>query len=150
MCGDNVVSMSSKARAPRKYAIRAVVFQEGEWLCAQCLQPSRRATPEDLPHENAEVERAGVYEQPFEDVLMAAQMCATQPTGVVHVGEGALDVLATTPHQLLAPRATHTSAIRIHRALRRLAFRPVASAAIGLRNVGPHRYGLEVDQYLVA
>ena len=38
MCGDNVVSMSSKSRAPRKYAVRAVVFQEGEWLCAQCLE----------------------------------------------------------------------------------------------------------------
>jgi len=25
-------------RVPRKYAIRAVVFQEGEWLCARCLE----------------------------------------------------------------------------------------------------------------
>jgi len=24
--------------SPRKYVIRAVVFQEGEWLCAQCLE----------------------------------------------------------------------------------------------------------------
>ena len=38
MCGDNVVSMGSKPRAARKYAVRAVVFQEGEWLCAQCLE----------------------------------------------------------------------------------------------------------------
>jgi hypothetical protein len=30
--------MGSKPRATRKYAIRAVVFQEGEWLCAQCLE----------------------------------------------------------------------------------------------------------------
>ena len=36
---DNLdIGMGSKARAPRKYAIRAVVFQEGEWLCAQCLE----------------------------------------------------------------------------------------------------------------
>jgi len=38
MRSDNVVSMRSKRRAARKYAIRAVVFQEGEWLCAQCLE----------------------------------------------------------------------------------------------------------------
>ena len=38
MRSDNVVSMGSKPRATRKYAIRAVVFQEGEWLCAQCLE----------------------------------------------------------------------------------------------------------------
>ena len=36
--GDNVVSMASKPRLPRKYAVRAVVFQEGEWLCARCLE----------------------------------------------------------------------------------------------------------------
>jgi hypothetical protein len=38
MRSDNVVSMGNKRRAARKYAIRAVVFQEGEWLCAQCLE----------------------------------------------------------------------------------------------------------------
>jgi len=38
MRSDNVVSMRSKRRAARKYAIRAVVFQDGEWLCAQCLE----------------------------------------------------------------------------------------------------------------
>ena len=39
MGGDNLqVSMGTRARAAKKYAIRAVVFQEGEWLCAQCLE----------------------------------------------------------------------------------------------------------------
>jgi hypothetical protein len=38
MRSDNVVSMSRRSRAVRKYAIRAVVFQEGEWLCARCLE----------------------------------------------------------------------------------------------------------------
>ena len=32
------VSIGSKPRSPRKYAVRAVVFQEGEWLCARCLE----------------------------------------------------------------------------------------------------------------
>jgi hypothetical protein len=35
---DNVVSMGRKSRAAKKYAIRAVVFQEGDWLCARCLE----------------------------------------------------------------------------------------------------------------
>jgi hypothetical protein len=30
--------MGTRSRTPRKYAIRAVVFQEGDWLCAQCLE----------------------------------------------------------------------------------------------------------------
>jgi hypothetical protein len=32
------VSMGAKARMRRRYAVRAVIFQEGEWLCAQCLE----------------------------------------------------------------------------------------------------------------
>jgi hypothetical protein len=38
MPSDNVVNMGRRSRAVRKYAIRAVVFQEGEWLCARCLE----------------------------------------------------------------------------------------------------------------
>ncbi|PYN26570.1 MAG: hypothetical protein DMD99_05180 [Candidatus Rokuibacteriota bacterium] len=38
MRSDNVVSMGRKSHAVRKYAIRAVVFQEGDWLCARCLE----------------------------------------------------------------------------------------------------------------
>jgi hypothetical protein len=30
--------MGRRSRVVRKYAIRAVVFQEGEWLCARCLE----------------------------------------------------------------------------------------------------------------
>jgi hypothetical protein len=38
MGGDNVVTMRSRARTAKRYAIRAIVFQEGEWLCARCLE----------------------------------------------------------------------------------------------------------------
>jgi hypothetical protein len=41
--------MSSKARARRKYAIRAIVFQEGDWLCAQCLEYNLVAQAKSLP-----------------------------------------------------------------------------------------------------
>jgi hypothetical protein len=38
MGSDNVVSMRSRARTAKRYAIRAIVFQDGEWLCARCLE----------------------------------------------------------------------------------------------------------------
>jgi hypothetical protein len=38
MGSDNVVNMRSRARTTKRYAIRAIVFQEGEWLCARCLE----------------------------------------------------------------------------------------------------------------
>ena len=39
MASDNLgIGMAGKVRAARKYAIRAVVFQDGDWLCAQCLE----------------------------------------------------------------------------------------------------------------
>lgn len=50
MPGDKLdVIMKSKRRARRKYAIRAVVFQEGEWLCAQCLEYDLVAQAKSLP-----------------------------------------------------------------------------------------------------
>jgi len=47
---DNLhVNVGTKARAAKKYAIRAVVFQEGEWLCAQCLEYDLVAQAKTLP-----------------------------------------------------------------------------------------------------
>ena len=41
--------MKRRSRVQRKYAIRAVVFQEGEWLCAQCLEYDLVAQAKSLP-----------------------------------------------------------------------------------------------------
>ena len=50
MTGDKLdVVMKRRTRAQRKYAIRAVVFQEGEWLCAQCLEYDLVAQAKSLP-----------------------------------------------------------------------------------------------------
>lgn len=40
MSGDNLgLSMARRARtAKKRYVVRALVFQDGEWLCAQCLE----------------------------------------------------------------------------------------------------------------
>src|SRR5437879_6328451 len=94
-------------------------FKRAEVEPASSLQPSRRAAPERLPHEQTEVERARVDKQPLEDVVMAAQMGAAETAGVVQVGEGALHVFAATPHEPLTAHTEHASAIAVHRALRR-------------------------------
>lgn len=50
MSSDNLhVNMGNKAKATKKYAIRAVIFQEGEWLCAQCLEYDLVAQAKTLP-----------------------------------------------------------------------------------------------------
>src|SRR5688572_14620585 len=50
MPGDNLdVIMKNRTRARKKYAIRAVVFQEGEWLCARCLEYDLFAQAKSLP-----------------------------------------------------------------------------------------------------
>src|SRR5256885_13042609 len=81
------------------------------------LQPSRRAAPECLPHEQAEIERACMDEQPLQDVVMAPQVRATKAAGVVHVGEGPLDVFAAASHDPLASRPAHATPRRIRRAV---------------------------------
>src|SRR5262245_50186978 len=32
------VDMGTRTRSPKKYAIRAIVFQEGDWLLARCME----------------------------------------------------------------------------------------------------------------
>ena len=50
MRSDNLdIGMGTEARAPRKYAIQAVVLQEGEWLCVQCLEYNLVAQAKSLP-----------------------------------------------------------------------------------------------------
>jgi hypothetical protein len=50
VASDNLdVGMGSRARAGKKYAIRAVVFQEGDRLCAQCLEYDLVAQAKSLP-----------------------------------------------------------------------------------------------------
>jgi len=81
MGGDNLqVSMGTKARTAKKYAIRAVVFQEGEWLCAQCLEYDLVAQAKSLPQLSRALQRLIVghvavrlrhKQQPFRDLPRA-------------------------------------------------------------------------------
>jgi hypothetical protein len=80
MGGDNVVSMGSRSRPTRRYAIRAVVFQEGEWLCAQCLEYDLMAQAKSLRQLSRALQRLIVAhvavrlrhkKQPFRDLPRA-------------------------------------------------------------------------------
>ena len=60
MTGDELdVIMKRRSRVQRKYAIRAVVCQEGEWLCAQCLEYDLVAQAKSLPKAVSRAARTG-------------------------------------------------------------------------------------------
>jgi hypothetical protein len=76
------VGMGTRARTPKKYAIRAVVFQEGEWLCAQCLEYDLVAQAKSLRQLSRALQRLIVghvavrlrhRQQPFRDLPRAPE-----------------------------------------------------------------------------
>ena len=81
------------------------------------LQPARRAAADQVAHDEPEIEAARMNQQALEDIGVAAQMRAAHPTGVVEMGEGAFDPLASLTHQAPAARATNPPPIGIHRGL---------------------------------
>jgi len=82
MDNGNVISMRRRPRAVRKYVIRAVVFQEGEWLCAQCLEYNLVAQAKSLNQLSRALQRLIVAhvavrlrhkQQPFRDLPRAPE-----------------------------------------------------------------------------
>jgi len=82
MGNGNVISMRRRPRAVRKYAIRAIVFQEGEWLCAQCLEYNLVAQAKSLKQLSRALQRLIVAhvavrlrhkQQPFRDLPRAPE-----------------------------------------------------------------------------
>jgi hypothetical protein len=83
MSGDNLqINMGPRARTAKKYAIRAVVFQEGEWLCAQCLEYDLVAQAKSLRQLSRALQRLIVghvagrlrhKQQPFRDLPRAPE-----------------------------------------------------------------------------
>ncbi|PYN26573.1 MAG: hypothetical protein DMD99_05195 [Candidatus Rokuibacteriota bacterium] len=74
MRSDNVVSMGSRSRAAKKYAVRAVVFQEGQYdlvVQAKSLQQLSRALQRLIIGHVAV--RARHKQQPFRDLPRAPE-----------------------------------------------------------------------------
>src|SRR5215475_704914 len=57
------------------------------------LQPSRCPTTEQGPHQQREIERPGVHEQPFQNIHVTTQMGSSHAPGLVYVSKRPLDVL---------------------------------------------------------
>ena len=78
------------------------------------LQPARRATTNQVAHDEPEIEAARMNQQALEDIGVAAQMRPAHPTGVVEMCEGAFDALASLTHQAPAARPTNPAPIGIY------------------------------------
>ena len=75
---------------------------------------------------------------------------AAHPAGLIEMREGPLQALAAKPQQTQATRTTNASTIAIDRSARLGPLIPVASSAIGFRDVAPDAHGFEIDERLTA
>lgn len=125
MRGDNLFgSMAVKARTPRKYTIRAVIFQDGEWLCAQCLEYDLVAQAKSLTRLVKALERLIVghiavrlrhKQQPFRDLPRApakywtlfrrSRLVLPAPTFRVETSRGRTAVVAAPEVRIAALNA---------------------------------------------
>src|SRR5450756_1003808 len=115
--------------APQSTEIRGVAVPDArDQLCdtpdrqnervSDPLETPRLADADQCPHQQAEIESAGVHDQAFVNILMATQMRSPHPSRVVDVGERPLDQLASSTHQSLASRPPNPSPVRVDRGLR--------------------------------
>ena len=89
----------------------------GNGATAEVLETTRRPRPEERAHQQAEIEPAGMDQQPLEDVGVTAQVGAAHTPGVVEVRERAFDQFAAPPHQTAAAWSMNPATIPIHRRL---------------------------------
>src|SRR5690554_435608 len=75
------------------------------------LQPSRRADADELPHEQAEIEAAGVNQQSLANVGVAPEIDATKTACLIQMGEGAFEALAAKPQQAQAARTANPATV---------------------------------------
>ena len=114
------------------------------------LEAPRCANARQLPHEQPEIEPAGVHEHALQDVGMSAQVHASHAPGVVEMRIGAFEPFTALAQQPLPAGAPNPPTIGIHRvACLRLPL-PVASPAIRLRDVTPDPKVRERDHRVVA
>ena len=79
------------------------------------LQPSRRAHADQLPHQESEIESAGVNQQALPDIRVAAEIYTTHPARFVEVREGSFQALTTQSHQAQAARIPNSVVHEINR-----------------------------------
>jgi len=97
----------------------AKIFAEiaGYGATAEVLETTRRPHPEDRAQQQAEIEGAGMDQQPLEDVGVTAQVGTAHAPGVIEMRERAFDQFAAPPHQTPSAWSTNPPAIPIYRRL---------------------------------
>lgn len=78
------------------------------------LKAPRCADTDERAHQQAEIQRPRMEQQPFEDIVVTPQMDAPHAAGFEEMRKGALQPLASLTQQALASRAPNASAIAIH------------------------------------
>src|SRR5688572_24360405 len=124
--------------------------ERGEDRGEASLQPAWRADADQLPHEETEIEAAGVDQHSLPNVRVSAEIQPAHPAGLIEMREGPFEALAAEPQQAEASRTVDPPTITVHRVAGRGVLLPVPSAAIGLGDVTADAHGFEVDERLVA
>src|SRR5262245_38879132 len=114
------------------------------------LQAAWRADADQLPHEQTEIESGCVHEQPFSNVRVPAQMDTSHPARLKEMGERPFQALTAEPQQAQAACAADASPIAIDGGTRLRLLCPVASPAIGLRDVAADTDGFKINERLIA
>jgi hypothetical protein len=70
------------------------------------LQPAWRADANQLPHEQSEIEAAGVNQRSLPNVGVAAEVHAPHGAGLIEMGKGSFEPLAAEPQQARPGAAT--------------------------------------------
>jgi hypothetical protein len=77
------------------------------------LQPSRCADADQLSHEKAKVEATDMNQQTLSNVGVAAELHATHPAGLIEMGKGSFQTLASQPQQAQASRTADAPTIAV-------------------------------------
>src|ERR1700730_10909186 len=102
------------------------------------------ADAEEAPHPETEIERAGMHEQPLQDILVAADVHATQSTAVVEMRTGPFEQFPASSQKAFAASATDAPAIGVHSVPFSALIDPRLSYAVGLADVGANLERLQV------
>jgi hypothetical protein len=65
--------------------------------CDSALQAARRADADQLPHEESEIEAAGMDQHSLQDVRVATEVHAAHAAGLIEMGKGAFQALTAKP-----------------------------------------------------
>jgi hypothetical protein len=101
------------------------------------LQDTRLANPEATTHDQPKVEASNMDQQTLQDVGMLPQVCPSQTSGLVTMGEAALDQLSSLTHKALASTTLNSPPVGVDRLLRSRFAAPVTAATLRLRNIRP-------------